>query len=161
MKKVLAGGLMAIAAVALLATTFSAVSAQSYGNSNITQRIAERFNLQESEVQSIFDEAREEKMAVMEEKAEERLNVFVENGKISEEQKEIILNKKEEMKTLFEDLKNLSPEERHGKMQELREDLKIWAEENGIEAPFGMGFMNMGLKRGGFGQFKGDCPFVE
>ncbi len=123
-------------------------AAQSFGGSqDIVQRIAERFNLEESAVQEVFNEMREEKMLQQEERVEERLDKFVEDGKITQDQEDQILAKREE-------IKNLPVEERKDAVDEFRE----WSKENNI--PFGfMGPWGKGPKvgncpmMGGLGQF--------
>jgi hypothetical protein len=77
---------------------------------------------------------------------EERLTQAVADGKITEEQKEKILDKHEEMQAKMESLKDLEPEERKAQMQTLHEELKKWAEENNIDFPF-FG-MKLGFGRG-------------
>lgn len=155
MKKLLASSLVAIAAIAILATSFSVVGAQS--DTSFAQKIAEKLGISETEAQTALDEIREEKHEAMQEKAEERLSNLVEEGTITEEQKEEILAKKDEVK---EELENLSPKERRERMKELKEEFKEWAEEEGIEIPFKMGPNGRGFRKGGVGQFK-DCPCEE
>jgi len=123
MKKILVPSLIAIAAIAVLATTFTAVGAAE-ANNNYDYK-----------------------------------SPFL--GNLTEDQRELLQEKKEEMRENWQELKNLEPEERHEKVQELKTELGDWAEENGIELPGGKGFMGRGLRKGGFGQPRGDCPFAE
>ena len=95
--------------------------------------VVERFNLNADEVQEVFEEAREEKKAELQVRFEERLNQAVDEGKVTEEQKEAILAKKAEMREKHEELKDLSLEERHEAMKALQEEFKSWADENGID----------------------------
>jgi len=104
---------------------------------SLGEKMANRFGLDPDEVHGVIMEHRQEMM-------ENRLVNAVENGKITEEQKQLILDKKEEMRDEFEDIKDLEPEERREAMQELREEMREWAEEN--EFPF-RGF---GKRFGGF-----------
>lgn len=157
MKKGLTCALAAAAMLGILGAavvTAQAVSAD--GNyPPIIQKLVERFGLNIEEVREVFDEARAERRQNMqvrfEESFEERLNKAVEQGKLTQEQKEAILAKQEEMQERYEGLRELSPEERRAKMQETREEMQAWAEENGVDLRF-----MCGLRAGGFaGGFPG------
>ena len=134
----------------------SYVSAQESGvYPSIVQKIAERFNLDEEDVKAVFDEERDEHHAEMQARWAERLEDLVNDGKINAEQKQAILDKHEEMHNKMLEWKDLSHEERHQKMQELHEEFKNWADEQGIDlpllGPFGGGFRHgfgMGYKIG-------------
>jgi len=120
-----------------------AVSAEdSEGYPPIVQKLVERFNLDVSEVQKVFDEEREERHQEMELRFEERLNQAVTEGELTQEQKEALLAKKAERQAKHEEMKNLSEEERRTAMEQEREEMKTWAEENGIEM----------FRLGGFGE---------
>lgn len=116
----------------------------------IVQKLVERFGLNEDEVKAVFDEERTERQQQMQARFEERLNQAVSEGKITEEQKQAILAKKEEMQANFGQFKDLSPEERREKMEAHREEMKTWAEENGINLDSLPMFLGKG-PRGGFG----------
>jgi len=120
----------------------------------IIQRLVERFNLDPAQVQEVFTGVREERMIMRQANFGERLTQAVEEGKISEEQKQAILEKKAEMREKHEELKGLSPEERRQAMEQFREEMKVWADGNGItpELLFGLriGIMRGGCIRGGF-----------
>lgn len=127
-----------------LATTLGAhaVSAESddaSGNgpmSNLVTKIAEKFNLEESKVQEVFEEHKDEVQAGHKVKIEERLTQAVKNGELTEEQKAAILAKMEEFHSQHEasrdEFKNMTPEERHAAMEQKRTELEAWAEENEI-----------------------------
>ncbi len=74
----------------------------------------------------------------------------MQNGKITEDQKNLILAKHEEMKNSKENWENLSPEERKEQGIAMKEDLKTWAEENGID----MKDLFLGYNKGHRGGFK-------
>ena len=111
----------------------------------IVQMLAEKFNLNESDVQAVFDEEREDHHAQMQASWSERLDDLVSEGKITSDQKQAISDKHEEMHNQMLELQSLEPEERHEKMQVLHEEFKTWAEEQGIDlpllGPFGHGGM--------------------
>ena len=133
---------LSILVIGILATNVSAQDISNYPP--IVQKIADRFNLNVSEVQQVFDEDRDAHRADMYAHFAERLNDMVSDGKLTETQKEAILDKHEEMQDKMEEFKNLSVDERHEKMQALREEFKTWAESQGIDlsviGPFGHGF---------------------
>jgi len=142
------------------ATVVGAQSAE--GNyPSIVQKLADRFNLNLEDVKSVFAENRQEVQLQMEENFQNALDEMVADGKITQEQEEAILEKREEMQGLKEELKDLEPEERQAKMHELRDEVKQWLEENnlnpglimGLKKGFGSRGMGMGM---GIGH---DCPF--
>jgi len=140
--------ILGLIVIGLLTTSY--VSAQDSGNyPSIVQKIAEKFNLNESEVKAVFDEDRDERHAEMQAKWVERLDDLVNDGKITVEQKQAILDKHEEMQSKMEELQDLSPEERKQKMLEFRDQLKDWADEQGIDLPL------IGPLTGGFGHGHG------
>jgi len=129
--------------IGILATNVSAQDVSNYPP--IVQKIADKFNLNVTEVQQVFDQDRDERRADRYAQFAEDLNDLVTEGKLTETQKEAILDKHEEMQDKMEEFKTLSHEERHEKMQALREEFKSWAESQGIDlsviGPFGHGFM--------------------
>lgn len=136
----------------------SSVSAQSTTNtqnpmSPLVQKIAEKFGLNQSDVQAVFDEVRKEKPAKMQANSEAQLSQLVTEGKITEAQKQLILQKRAELdaqrKANKESMQNLSEEERKAKMQEEKAALEAWASENGIDSRYLM----QGRGHGGFGGF--------
>lgn len=133
--KYLIPGFIAVAiATAIGATT---ISAQESGSNGLTmvQRIAQRFNLNESEVQQVFDEEHAERKAQMRTRLEERLSEAVTEGEITEEQKQAILDKHDEMHNKMEALKDsdLTHKQRHEQMRAFHEEMKAWAEEEGLD----------------------------
>lgn len=95
--------------------------------SKIVQNIADKFNLDPEEVQQVFKETREEAFS-------DRLDKEVEDGNITEAQKQLIIDKISEHKVAIEEINNLSLtfSERQEKMEALREEIKTWADENDI-----------------------------
>ena len=99
----------------------------------LVERFAERFDLDPDEIMDFFDELKEERKADAEERFEDRLGELVEDEKITEDQKEAILDKKEELKTFKEGLEDMTISEAREAMKEIHEGLKDWAEENDLE----------------------------
>lgn len=113
----------------------------------LTQKLAERFNLNQGDVEDVFSQHRNERQNQRQINFEERLSQAVSSGKLTEEQKNLILKKKNELQSQRELFKDLSSDERREKIKGHREEMKKWAEENDINMEE---FMFMG-KKGGFG----------
>lgn len=124
----------------------------------LVQKIAQKFGLNESDVQAVFDEHREEIQTQMQKRFEERMTQAVIDGKITEEQKQTILAKHKEMRTNMQESRqnwqNMTDEERQAAKESLREthknyraQLETWVGENGIELSVLREFMGPGMKR--------------
>lgn len=153
MKKYLA--VSTISVLTLGAIIFSRqVMAQGINSANsptsqLVTRIAQTFNLNEDEVQSVFDTFHEEKMAEQKAYANNQLDELVKAGKITEAQKQLIEQKRSELIAQREASKDswqsLSPEERRTQMETQRKEVTDWAKANGIELGY---LMPMGMGRG-------------
>ena len=124
---------------------------------SIIQKLVERFGLNEEEVRAVFDEERAKRRQQMRANFEDRLSQSVSEGKITEEQKQAILAKKEEMEANhrnFSDLssEDLTPEKRREEMEAHREEMKTWAQENDIDLSLFPMFLGGKGRRGGFGR---------
>ena len=143
--------------------------------SGLVSAIAQKFNLNEADVQAVFDQQREQMQAQREqnrgqmetkrqERFEARLGELVSSGKLTQSQANAIKDKKAELEAQMEatkpDFKNMTQEERKTAMKEQktkmeveRVALKQWASNNGIAEEYlpmtGMGFMAAGHGRGG------------
>jgi len=99
----------------------------------IMQRLIEKFNLDGEDVEEVFAEIREERRSQMQARFEERLSELVEEGQLTGEQKQAILVKKEEMRRESQNWQGLAPEEKREQMEQHREEMRIWAEGEGID----------------------------
>jgi hypothetical protein len=124
----------------------------------LVQKIADKFGLKQSDVQTVFDQEREARKVKMEEEYESRLTTLVKDGKITEAQKQLILAKHKELETsrqsAMQNEKGKTEEERKKdreanktKMDTERKELEAWAKQNNIDVQYLMGF---GM-RGGHG----------
>jgi predicted RND superfamily exporter protein len=139
----------------------SAIAAETEANYNfppVIQKLVDKFNLDPAKVNDVLQEERKAADAKRESMVEQKLDQAVESGQITASQKEAILAKRVEMQAKFETLRNLAPPERCEAMQQLRDEMEKWAQDNGIDAkqllmvaPGKHGFMRgaMGMK-GGF-----------
>jgi len=99
----------------------------------LMQKFIERFNLDEDEVSNFMSEMHQERHQEKQALFIEKLDEAVEDGTITKEQKELLLEKHKEMSQNWESFMNLSPEEKRLKMQTRKEEIQQWAEENGID----------------------------
>lgn len=147
-KKYLIPSALILSMLVISALSVSTISAQDVTDyPPIVQKLAETFNLNEDDVQAVFDEERDDHHAQMYANWEERLGEAVESGQITEEQKQAILTKHEEVQNAMLNLKDLTPDERREEMQALHEDMSAWAADNGIDM-FGLRPMGRGFKHG-------------
>lgn len=115
------------------------------GNNNATSpvvdKLVERFNLNQDEVAGVFDEVHQERQQQWLDAMGERLDKAVSDGVITTNQKRALLNKQAEMQE---------------KRNQLREEMKTWMEESGIDfeklTPYSAGCGGRGFgKMRGFG----------
>lgn len=144
--------LLPVAALALMTLVYYGATQikadEVKGQHPLVSFIAQRFGLNESDVLQAVEEFHDQEREDMEVRFEEKLDQAVAEGKITEEQKEKILLKHEEMRAEMENdfanLKEMTPEERKEEIMNRHEELKTWAEENDIDLSyfhfkFGMG----------------------
>lgn len=110
-------------AAALIATAsiagISVAHADDSGTyTSIVQRLAQRFNLNESDVQQVFDQARTEHQAQMQQNFSDRLEKAVTDGVITEDQKNVLMQK-------FEEKQN--------EKEQNRQDMQNWLKDQGID----------------------------
>jgi hypothetical protein len=139
-------GLLAVGAIGVL----PAGAEDSINHPPIVQRIAEHFGLNQDEVADVFEEVHAEHHTEMLANFEDRLSEQVASGGLTEDQKQAILDKHEEMRAKMEELmsQNLTREEMHQEMRTHHEGLRAWTEEQGIDIPF-MTFKFGGPHHGG------------
>jgi hypothetical protein len=147
-----------IAAVAFISTSMVGTSSVFARESDVqndpmhtlVQKLAQKFKVDESEIQTVFDQVHEQKRSEMQKKFEDRLSQLVTEGKITEAQKQLLLSKQKELQQMRTTMLDMTPEERKVQKQQLQTELKEWAEQNDIDLhylmPFGW------HKGGGFGK---------
>jgi hypothetical protein len=109
----------------------------------LVQRLVDRFNLNENEVNTVMNEFRSENQQQMQNRLEDKLDEGVQAGDITKEQKQLILEKHKTMQLERNNNINLSQEDRRQEMLENREELQKWADENGISMDYFGGFRKM------------------
>lgn len=114
----------------------------------LSEKIAEYFNLNVDNVEEFFEKEREERQAEMQARHEERLSQLVEDGKITEDQKQLVLEKQAEMREnmgvnrenhepgemrdMTQEERDAEREERQSEAEERRAEMEQWLEDNGI-----------------------------
>jgi len=115
--------------------------------SELVAAIAEKFDLSEDDVQAVFDaqaEAHRDEMrakhedmiAKHNEKFDEMLSQAVEDGELTQSQVDSIASKRDELQAYVESLKDETPEARRGAMKTKIDELRAWAEDNGIDEKY-------------------------
>jgi ABC-type phosphate transport system auxiliary subunit len=146
------------------ATVFGASVASAHGQvdgDTLVEKLATKFHVKTEDVQAVFDENRAEHEANREKEREARLAQLVIDGKLTEDQKNALIAKHQEMEakrdTMRDSLKDATPEERKTAMEQHRAEMDQWFKDQGIDRsilhPAGDGRMDGG--RGGHG-FRGD-----
>ena len=136
--------------------TVSQVSAQTptlTPQESLIAKIATKFQLNQDDVKKVFDDHHAEVRSQMHARYEEYLSGLVAEGKITNEQKSLLLNKRKELESQFlqdkSSLKELTREERRQKMEAKRTELDTWAKQHSIDPQYLMG--PIGLKGKGHG----------
>jgi hypothetical protein len=117
----------------------STVRAQNYNNGTHpgAQALAEKFNLDQNEVENFFTQQRGFRHEDREERHEEHLNELVNSGQLTQEQRNALEARHDEMESEREEhraaMSNLTIEERQAERTEHRAEMEVWAEENGID----------------------------
>jgi hypothetical protein len=135
-KALLATGATTIVGLASFAGVAAAATSGTSGQDTLVGKIATKFHLDKGEVQAVFDEDRSEHEAKHAQKMEERLTQAVNDGKITAAQKDQIVAKHKEVKTYMESIKDKPIAERHELMKAKMDEVKQWAEDNGLSGYF-------------------------
>ena len=129
----------------------------------IVQKLADTFHLNVNDVQAVFKQSLQDRLAKMETSYETRLTQLVTDGKITSTQKDLILSKHKELdanrSTFMASLKTMTADQRKAALQQQQTDLKTWATTNNIDVKYLMGGFGMGMReRGHWGGMKKPSP---
>lgn len=152
---------LAVATLGLTATTVAPVFAATPSNSingtqsnprtALIQALAQRFNLNQSDVQSFFDQQEQAQMqahaAEAQTRLEQRLTTLVTSGKITEAQKTALIAKAKEAQAKHEEARKLTSEECKKMMDAYRTELETWLTQQGLDKSYVRDLMGPG----GFG----------
>ncbi len=123
--------------------------------SGLVQEIAQKFGLDQSKVQSVVDDFRQQKKATMQQnmqdRLQKRLDAAVAAGKITSDQEKAILTEIATLQRKYNSasLKNMTPDQRRQSFQQMQSDIQSWAKSQGIDPSYLMiGRMGMGGRWG-------------
>lgn len=122
------GGAMGMQGVVNAATGTNPSSPRS----GLVDKIASKFNLNKDDVQAVFDAQRTEMEAQRAQEVKDRIAQAVKDGKITQDQADKITAKFQEMQANRDAMKDKTAAERKQAMQQNRDDMKQWAQDNGI-----------------------------
>ncbi len=141
---------MAVFVTGLFGATYAYAQSTGNGYSSIVQQLAQRFNLNPADVQSVFDQNRNNRLSQMQIQFDNRLTQDVREGKITEAQKQLILQKRRELlaqrQTNRDLFKNMNADQRKAARLSQRQNLLNWAKQNGIDIKYLFG--GFGLRGG-------------
>ncbi len=124
-----------LTALALISSlTYGVSTSQAFfgqSDSNILSKVAQRFGTTEEKATQVMQEIRLEKKEQLKMGFEAHLEQAVENGELTTEQQRLILEKKEQLQKECDGSGS--------KIQQHREELVSWAQENNIDPSFLMG----------------------
>lgn len=118
---------------------------------DIIKNLAAKFNADPAEVEQVFEDTHDQMIS-------SRLDKAVADGRITAEQKTLILNKMDEVQAKMDEINNqeMTATERRDALESLHDELRDWADENDIPLMFLMGnrremggMMERGMVRGG------------
>ena len=121
---------LALAGSAVVASRTSAQGI--FSGDNFISTLAQKFGKSEDEIKTVFDQVRNERQAEMQTLQAERLDQAVSDGNLTEDQKQMILSKKAELQA--------ERQAERDNRQAHQQELKTWAEENGIDTQYLFGF---------------------
>lgn len=121
------------------------VHAQGNGNSQtLVQMIAQKFGLDQSKVQSVFDEYKLNQVNKRQAQMKTKLDQLVSQGKITATQEQAILDEFAKLKSEYNpaSFKNMTRAQRQQQFANMQQELKSWAAQQGIDLsilPMGRG----------------------
>lgn len=131
-QKLVAGSAAAI--IATLGLGGAAMAANNTDNSNprdtLVQKIADKFHLNKTDVQAVFDQNRQDMEAKHKEMLKAKLDQAVKDGKLTQDQETKLLA---ELKTLHDEKQADNQADRHANRKEMHDKLEQWAKDNGID----------------------------
>lgn len=143
LKKKIFFPVLALAIIGTSLATTNYVSAQdTTGPNSLVAAIAAKFNLNQTDVQAVFDEQRTKHEEEMKTQMEAKLTQAVTDGKITEAQKQAIIAHFAEMKNERSssssnrpnkvEMQNMTEEQRRAKMDARKVQEDAWLSQNGL-----------------------------
>lgn len=136
----IAGAVAAIGSAGLAGSSLVSADSNTAGQDGLVDKIAQKFNLNKSDVKAVFDQDRADHQAKMQANVEKQLSQAVTDGKLTADQKDKILAKRKEMQASRDSdrdtMKNKTPAERKAAMEAKRTELEQWAKDNNIPTEY-------------------------
>lgn len=157
-KHYIAAAIIAIVGASIIGAGSVAAQNADENRVSMVKQLAQKLGIEEHKVQSAMDAIHTERQGAMQKQMEEKLNQAVKDGKLTEAQKKLMIQKHAEIKAEREShretMKNMTPEQRKIEMEKHQAELQTWAQDNGIDMSLFTG--DMGKKGGmrGFGHMK-------
>lgn len=127
--------------------------------SGLVQAIAQKFGLDQSKVQAVVDDYRQQRHTYMkqnmqqnmQQRLQSKLDAAVKAGKITSAQEKAILDEVATLKNKYnpDSLKNMTPAQRKQTLDQMRSELQSWAKSQGIDPSYVM-MGRMGGRHGGW-----------
>ena len=142
--------ILPVLAVAVLGTvvTFTSSQVQAQTNTNsfsgLVQAIAQKFGLEQSQVQSVCDDYKNQRkqnmQQIMQQREQDRLNNLVQQGKITDAQEQAILDEQSKFRNEYspDSFKSLTSDQRKQLLQKKQDEIKAWAQSQGIDPAYVM-----------------------
>ena len=133
--------LISTAAITIVVASVIGVTSALAQNNNgqhqsLIAELAQKLGIDQSKVQTAFDQIKQERQPQTETRYEVMLSQAIQNGKITDTQKQLILDKHKELVSKRQtNWQNLTPRERKDELKKERQDLINWAKQNNID-PF-------------------------
>lgn len=123
----------------------------------LVEMIAQKFGLDKAKVQSVVTDYQQQKKTErqnnMQERQKARLDQLVKEGKITSAQEQAIITELGVLRTKYNpaNMKGLTPDQRKDQIQAMQNEIKAWAQSQGIDPTYLMpgGFMGRGMKGNG------------
>lgn len=151
-------GTAGLATVVFGASAIHAAGVTGTGEGSLVQKIAQKFNLNQNEVQQVFDQSKQERAAAREAQFKTMLDKVVSAGTLTQNQENMILAKQQEVKSFMATLSGKSSQEKKTAIQTEMQQVQQWAKSNGIPEDY----LHLGLNprhRGiSHGQLKASPP---
>lgn len=125
--------LVALMFIAMYGVSTPDVEADRGDQSDFVKKFSDKFNLPEDEVSSFMQEIRADRFANIHEHFQERLAKLVEEGKMTEDQMEELVQMHGMHWAEMDSYVSLTVDERNEMMNEHHMAMKVWADENGVD----------------------------
>lgn len=131
-----AAGLVIAGSVAVQAATINTGSGSGNPMSNLVSAIAQKFNLNQNDVQQVFDDQHKQMEAQHAQMYADSLTKAVADGRLTQDQADKLIAKQKELESQREankaDFQNKTESERQAEMQKHKDELNQWAKDNNI-----------------------------